>query len=77
MDNQTLYKRWLTNAYRYYWGHDLESDMSDHEWDHYAKRFAQGANEHPLDYAEIANKNYTGGSLFWLSKAQYPTWAKE
>jgi len=66
-----VYKKWLTSAYRYYWGTE-EPLMSDYEWD------SIGRQLDPEDWEELRGTEYVPGqSLFWLPKNKYPDWAKK
>lgn len=59
------FQQWLQASYDYYY--KSGSDVADIFWDQYAKTFSK-------EVEELSGKEYTGGSLFWLSKDDYPTW---
>ena len=65
------YKKWLKNAYEYYHG-DGFVDMHDTVWDQLAIEFSKESHK----YKELKDRNYEGGSLFWLKREEYPDWAK-
>jgi len=68
----TTYINWLTQAYKYYFLDDAE--MSDSEWDYWSRMFK--ANRLELDekqFAVIHREEFTGASLFWLRKEEYPS----
>ena len=67
----TLYINWLTQAYKYYLLDD--ADWSDGEWEYWARQFY--ANRGELlkeDFPIIHQEEFTGASLFWLRKDEYP-----
>jgi NAD-dependent DNA ligase len=59
----SLYRTFMTASYDYY--HGAGSDMPDAVWDQLSHKYAPIISA----YHDI---EYTGGSLFWLSKDQYP-----
>lgn len=68
----TTYINWLTQAYKYYFLDD--ADMSDSEWDYWSRMFL--ANRSELlkeDFPVINREEFTGASLFWLRKDEYPS----
>jgi hypothetical protein len=72
MFSEELYKKWLTAAYRYYIRPDLDSKMTDYEWDNVCKLVVQNIDRCP----EMKSLEYSGGSLFWMRFDDYPEWAK-
>lgn len=67
-----LYINWLTQAYKYYFLDD--ADMFDIEWDCWSRMFF--ANRSELlkeDFPIIHREEFTGASLFWLKRDEYPS----
>jgi hypothetical protein len=72
----TTYRRWLKAAYRYYISGE-DPEMTDTEWDMWSREFYASPETYTDDDSVLQHHNFTGGSLFWLSPADYPAWAKE
>lgn len=67
------YNRWLRAAYIYYIKAGEDTGMSDAEWDSLSRKFY--SERHQMtepEFAIIHRKEFTGGSLFWLSRDEYP-----
>ena len=65
------YINWLVQAYKYYFLDD--ADWPDSEWDYWSRMFK--ANRLELDERQfpiIHREEFTGASLFWLRKDEYP-----
>lgn len=71
MITYTTYINWLTQAYKYYFLDD--ADMSDSEWDYWSKQFFTNRSELLVSQFPIIHREeFTGASLFWLKKEEYP-----
>ena len=73
------YIRWLRAAYLYYIDpNGFDTGMTDGEWDLIAKRLYASRNFlSKEDYPVLHDDRFTGGSIFWLKKEDYPPEAKE
>lgn len=66
-----LYINWLTQAYKYYFLDD--ADMDDSEWDYWSRQFYANHGELLKEgFPIIHREEFTGASLFWLRKEEYP-----
>ena len=68
------YIRWLRAAYLYYVDNTgSDTGMHDLAWDAMSRDFFAHRAEYPeAEYPVLHNPNFTGGSLFWLRKEDYP-----
>jgi len=67
------YLRWLRAAYRYYVTPGEDTGMSDYEWDQLSRKFYADKDNYPAsDYPVLHHSEFTGGSLFWLKRGEYP-----
>lgn len=76
---QSIYIRWLKAAYIYYWGYGESTEFEDWEFDTISRYFYTNKDtlEHAKeDYPVIFDERFTGASLYWLSKNEYPEEAK-
>lgn len=72
MITYTTYINWLTQAYKYYFLDDAE--MSDSEWDYWSRQFYANRGELLKEsFPIIHREEFTGASLFWLRKEEYPS----
>ncbi len=71
------YLRWLRAAYLYYISAGEDSGMTDAEWDYWSRKFYDERDQLPAEqFPVIHMEDFTGGSLFWLSREKYPDEAK-
>lgn len=67
----TTYINWLKQAYLYYFLDD--NTMSDSEWDYWSRMFYANRGELLREtFPVVHREEFTGGSLFWLKKDEYP-----
>jgi len=71
------YQRWLKAAFIYYWGLGEDAGMSDYEWDMLSRKFYAERDKMTLpEHAPLHREEFTGGSLFWLPKDEYPAFVR-
>jgi hypothetical protein len=72
-DVQSLYIKWLKAAYIYYWGFGEDTGYEDYRWDTLSRYFYNNRSHLPKeDFPVIHDERFTGASLYWLSKSEYP-----
>ena len=76
---KTQYLRWMRAAYLYYISTTGEdSGMTDGEWDLIARRLYAMRDILPKEeYPVLHDERFTGGSIFWLKKEDYPQEVRE
>lgn len=71
MSTYTTYINWLTQAHKYYFLDD--ADMLDIEWDYWSRMFFANRGELLKEVFPIIHRDeFTGASLFWLKREEYP-----
>lgn len=73
-DLSAKYDRWLRAAYLYYIDTEgADTGMHDIEWDAIGRELYAVRSKLPADqFPVLHDERYSGGSLFWLRKDQYP-----
>ena len=57
----------------YYLSAGEESGMSDAEWDHLSRTFYADRAKYPAsEFPVLHDERFTGGSIYWLSRHEYP-----
>ena len=73
MKTKEMYLLWLSSAKEYYWGYGENETMSDWQWDNIARELYNMREDLPIkEYPVVHDSRFTGGSIFWLPKAEYP-----
>ena len=69
----TPYIQWLRAAYRYYITPGEDTGMPDGVWDRCSREFYENRDLYPVEqYPVLHRPEFTGGSLFWLKRNEYP-----
>ncbi len=72
-NSYSLYLQWLSSAKEYYWGYGEVGTMTDYQWDELSRRLFKERGSLPIeDYPVIHDSRFTGASIYWLPKAEYP-----
>lgn len=72
--DKSLYLKWLRAAYIYYiTPGEIYPTMTDTMWDQISKEFYQNRDKlSKEEFPVIHRDEFTGGSIFWLKRHEYP-----
>ena len=75
--DQATYIKWLRAAYIYYIKPGDDPGMTDTEWDSISRALYRARGEIQEELFPVVYRNeFTGGSIFWLKRGEYPEEAR-